>query len=204
MKTWNDELLGNDNALDEIGAILDAVYTAAVRGIKPAKLTRSGAGELAAQLALLVRYHGNVGELFDQKKGQQGFDKAQILRAGVTKHRAALNAVAPKGGAVLDAIVSGEPLPAKLPIDGLLRAAHARPYLQELADRSVEAIDDDIDQKAGAHLDLLCVIAPLIELPSESIRAWQHRMRADGLDDDRSGKHYVRACKNLLVATAGR
>lgn len=199
MKARGPGLLENDSALDALGDIVDRVFGDLKKSLAPAKLTRSGAGELAAQIGLVAHYRG---EWFGQKKGDLGYDKSQLVRDGIKKHRLALDAIAPQGKAALDTIVKGKPLSEKFTIDGLMRATHARPYLQDLADQAIEGLEGDYAARMGAQVDLLVTLSPYVEIPQDPINELLEALRDDGADETEAGRHVVRALKRLRSAAA--
>ncbi len=145
MGAWDYGLLDNDTAADAMGELMNEVLQRAARSVK-SSLTRRSAGELAAQLGLLAHYQPWS---FDAGKGDTDHAAVQAIREGVTRNRAVLDEVAPDARELLDRIASGKPLPMTPRFESLLRAIHARPYLQELADDAVEEADSNLDDASS-------------------------------------------------------
>lgn len=192
MGTWDYGLLDNDSAGDELWDILDEAVTeasgAAEHDVPPAR-----AGRLAAQLALIVHY-------------DVAHEEASAIRAGVARNRAALEQAAPKARALLD-LIARDALDDKPSLRPLFEAKLASAYLQKLADASLEEVEECLEeQRAGAHLDLLTVIAPYVTLPAKRVKHIARRVREivgeiDEDDDDAAFMHaYTHACRKLVAA----
>ena len=199
MGTWDYGLLDNDSAADAIDDVMADVLRDATRLAKT-PLSRQNAGAFAAQLGLLAHYRSWLFEIGEVEKEHAA---VEALRGAVTRNRAVLDQVAPTGRPLLTQIASGEPLPDNPPFPTLLRATHARAYLQDLADAAIEEVADNLEDGAcGAHLDLLRVLSPYVELPAKAVRHWLKRFKAafaDADDDERKFlRAYVEACKRLV------
>jgi hypothetical protein len=194
MGTWDYGLLDNDSAGDELWEILHE-SVADARKAATQDLTPERAGRLAAQLALIVHYHA-ISEVTELAE----------MRAGVTRNRAALEKSAPKAAAILDQIVR-EAVGDDPQLRPLFEAKHAATYLQSLADASLEEVETCLEeQRAGAHLDLLTVLAPYVELRAKTVKHIARRVRelADDVDEDEEDRlhAYTKACKKLLTSCA--
>jgi len=115
-----------------------------------------------------------------------------------------LDQVAASAKPLFEAIGAGGTVPDKPPLMALLRHRAARPYLQKLADASVEVIEDDLESgEAGAHLHLLGLLAPHVDLPGRTVRHWMRRLRelaADGGDDEADlWRPRQRVCKQIVA-----
>ncbi|MGE5186331.1 MAG: DUF4259 domain-containing protein [Acidobacteriota bacterium] len=203
MGTWDYGLLDNDTAADAMDEVMSDVLQRAVRTVK-STLSRRSAGELAAQLGLLVHYWPWS---FDTARADSDRAAIDAVRDGMARNRAVLDEVAPEARELLDRLASGKPLPKAPRFEALLRATHARPYLQELADDAIEEADSNLeDGSSAAQLDLLRVLAPHVELPARTMRHWLRRCReafAEADDDERMFRRaHVEACKVFVSAAS--
>jgi hypothetical protein len=197
-------LLENDDAATAIHDVIRPLGERIAAALKVKK--RDDAGTLAAQLGLLAHYYPHVVSWPDNEEKPS----IEALRRVVRSNRAALDFVAPRARPVLDAIEQSKPISPE-PCIHLIRAKHARGYLQGLADELVDSMDrtvrdstDAFDMGAGGYLDILRLIATQIEVPEGSVRRWAayyRNLRARGRDPD-FVYEYVEACRTLMMRTA--
>jgi hypothetical protein len=198
MGAWDYGLLDNDTAADELGEVINTVVDHAVRSAARA-LSRQGAGEFAAQLGLLLHFEPEVFGAAHEANA--------ALRAGIARNRRTLDEVAPKASELLDQLAAG-----KAPSDGkhtlLLRAKHARAYLQELADRTID--DADVvfkdEMTIGGYLVVLGVLSKHVELQAHPIKRWlasyRTRYREAGEDERLFLREELHMCKKLVEAAS--
>lgn len=194
MGAWGWELLENDSASDEISALMSEICANAIAASRE-PLSRERAGVFAAQLGLLLRY---LPWSFEAE------EDTEALRLGIQTNRAALALVAPRASALLDQLESGR-MAENTPIESLLGAKHAAPYLQGVANIAVDETQDTLGQDtASAHLHLLVTLSPYVDLPRKTVRHWElrlHELIDDANDDDAAFlRGQLKACK-ALVAT---
>jgi hypothetical protein len=199
MGSWGTDLLENDAAADAMDDIIEDIYCEAIEH-DGAELAPKEAGPLAARLALVARYRSYE---FEQKPGNMGYERTTALRTAIKANRAVILAVAPKAGPLLDRLQKGDVV-GELPIATLLDAKHARAYLQDLADKAIEELEDTLgeEQGAGAYLHLPALIAPYVELPRTTVRHWLRRLREAGDPENEFARAYLKACKKLVDLSA--
>jgi hypothetical protein len=193
MGAWGWDLLENDSAADEIGALMAEIAAHAIAACRE-PLSRERASVFAAQVGLLVRY--SPWSFGDD-------EQADALGLAIQTNRAALAVVAPRASAIFDQLEHG-PAPEDTPIDSLLGAKHAAAYLQGVANIAVDETQDTLgEDTAGAHLHLLVTLSAYVDLPRQTVRHWERRLREllDDADDNDAAylRAHLKACKTLVA-----
>ncbi len=196
MGTWDDGLLDNDTALDGLGELEDVIL-ADVRALGERPPTRETTAELAAAIGVYLQLSREAPGAADENRA--------VLVAALAGHAAEVAKLTPEAREVLGAVTRGEAVAAEAaelpreavrhlaagvdeppfhaPIPSLTATPTGSAYVQSVANRCADMIDEDLeDEDTAADLARegmgiaalgVLLVLPRYKLSPKRTKAWR-------------------------------